>query len=145
MKPAKIEITIGRPLDDIKDVLDDITAHERFLDHFLTDWKLISRNTRGVGAAVRVRRGGREKVVIRVIKCTSRRLVEESKSGKKFRRRTRGTYELQSRRDGSTRVRYKLEFLEGGIVDRLVWPVGRRTSARRTQRGLERLKEQMET
>ena len=147
MKPATAEITIARPLAEVKDVLDDITEHERFLDHFLFDWKQITRSKRGVGAGVRVRAKGagrHDKIVVRVIKCTSRRLVEESKGGKNFRRRTRGTYELRERRDGSTKVSFKLEFLEGGLVDRWAWPVGRRKLQRGTQEGLKRLKDQLE-
>ena len=148
MKPQSVEVEIARPPADVHAVLEDVAAHERYLDHFLTDWKRITRARTGVGAAVRVRAkgGGRhDKMVLRVIKSNSRKVVHESKGGKDYRRRLRWTYELKQRRNGSTRVRYTVEFLEGGLADRVAWPAGRRRLVRATHQGLERLKADLET
>ena len=147
MKPATAAVTIRRPLADVHEVLDDITAHERYLDHFLTDWELVSPSPRGVGATVRmrVRGGGRHDLVeARVVEAGERRIVEESRGGKDFRRRARGTYELSEDGDG-TRVGFTLHLLEGNFADRVTWPLGRMIMGRGTQKGLERLKAQLET
>lgn len=146
MKTEIAAVTIARPLEEVHALLDDITAHERFLDHFLTDWEQISESPRGVGAAVRmkVKGGGRHDVVeARVIESAPRRITEESRGGKGFRRRARGTYEL-SDHDGGTRVVFHMELLDGSLADRLSWPIGRAIMGRGTQKGLERLKAQME-
>src|SRR5687768_8979297 len=118
MKPATAAITIDRPLGEVYDVLDDITAHERFLDHFLTDWELTSASPRGVGASVRmkVKGGGRHDVVeVEVKDAGERHITEESRGGKGFRRRARGTYEL-AEVEGGTRVSFRLDLLEGNFV-----------------------------
>ncbi len=146
MKTEIATVTNDRPLADVREVIDDITAHERYLDHFLTDWELISDSPRGVGAAVRmkVKGGGRHDVVeARVIESGERRITEESIGGKGFRRRARGTYELAEAGAG-TRVVFHMELIDGSLADRLSWPIGRAIMARGTQRGLERLKEQLE-
>ena len=148
MKAATVEIEIARPQAELQALLEDITANEAFLDHFLTDWKRITRTRAGVGAAVRVhdRTAGRHtKMVLRVIKSNSRKVVLESKGGKEYRRRVRGTYELKERRNGATRVRYTVEFLEGNVADRFTWPLARRRRAREMRRGLERLKSDLES
>lgn len=146
MRPATAAITIDRPLADIYDLLEDITAHERFLDHFLVDWQQISDHPRGVGAAVRFRAksaGAHDVVEAQVIEADGRRIVEQSRGGEGFRRLARGTYEL-AEVEGGTRVSFRLELIEGNRVDRAAWPLGRLMMARGTQRGLERLKAQME-
>ena len=147
MKAATLEIEIARPQGAVHAVLEDVTTYEGYLDHFLSDWRRITRTRSGVGAAVRVRVKGvrrHDKMVVRVIKSSPRKVVQESKGGKDYRQRVRGTYELKERRNGSTRVRYTLEFLEGSLGDRLLWPAGRRRLVRGARTGLERLKEQLE-
>ena len=146
MKPATAAITIDRPLSDVYDVLDDITAHERYLDHFLVDWELLSPSPRGVGASVRMRvknAGRHDKVEVTVTAADERSITEESRGGKDFRRRARGTYRLDEQ-DGGTRVSFTLDLLEGNFADRASWPLGRMIMSRGTQKGLERLKRQME-
>ena len=148
MKAATVEIEIARPQAELHAVLEDITANEAYLDHFLTDWKRITRQRTGVGAAVRVydKTAGRHpKMVLRVIKSSSRKVVHESKGGKEYRLRIRGTYELKERRNGATRVRCTVEFLEGNLADRIAWPLARRRRARRMRKGLERLKTDLES
>ncbi len=146
MRPATATITIDRPVADVHAVLDDITAHERFLDHFLTDWELLSPSPRGVGASVRLKAKGagpHPVVEVTVTEAGERRIVEESRGGPNFRRRARGTYELAEAGEG-TKVSFRLELLEGNAVDRASWPLGRLMMSRGTQRGLERLKAQLE-
>lgn len=148
MKVATVEIEIARPQSELHAVLEDITANEPYLDHFLTGWKRITRARSGVGAAVRVHDTAarrHSKMVLRVIKSSSRKVVHESKGGKEYRRRVRGTYELKERRNGATRVRYTVEFLEGSLGDRLVWPLVRRRHARDMLTGLERMKADRES
>ena len=145
MRSATAEIEIARPMAEVHAVLENLVAHESFLDHFLHDWKRITRQSSGVGTAVRVRTGRRrQKLIMRLIKSSRRRVVVESKGGKAYRRRVRSTYDLKERRNGATRVRCTLEFLEGSVADRLAWPGVRWRLRRGTRAGLQRLKEKLE-
>jgi len=138
---------IASPVAEVQTALEDIAHHEPFFDHVMTDWRRITRQRTGVGTAVKVktRHGRHPKLVMRVIKSSPRKVVHESKGGKEYRRRLRNTYELRERRNGATRVRCTVEFLEGSIGDRIAWPVRRRKLARVTQKGLHRMKSHLES
>ena len=42
MKPFSVSVTttVDRPIGDVHQLLDDLSAHERWTDHFLVDWQV---------------------------------------------------------------------------------------------------------
>ena len=146
MKPVVVSTTIDRPRDEVYDLLDDISAHEAFTDHFLVDWRLTRDNPRGAGAGVRVKGtvGPHRETVITVIASAPDRIVEQGRSGKDLKRRTTGTYTLAGTEGGSTDVTFTLEIEPAGLGDRLQGPLARAYLRKQNARAMERLRELME-
>lgn len=146
MKPVTVSTTIDRPREEVYDLLDDISRHEAFTDHFLVDWRLTRDDPRGAGAGVRVKgtMGPHRETVITVVESTPERLVEQGRSGKDLKRRTTGTYTLAPTKDGGTDVTFTLEIEPAGIGDRLQGPMMRAYLRRQNARAMERLRELME-
>jgi hypothetical protein len=55
---VSVSTTVATPLAEVHDLLDDLSAHRRWTDHFLVDWELIG-DPHGVGAKARFRAKGR--------------------------------------------------------------------------------------
>jgi polyketide cyclase/dehydrase/lipid transport protein len=137
MKPVTVSVTIDRPRDEIYAVLDDLMNHEAFTDHFLTDFQPTETGIRVKG------KGGGGWMEITPVSSSRERIVEEGRSGRGGRRRTRGIYELKPQ-NGSTVVSFTNEIEPAGVGDRLMAPVIRAYLRKQNGRALERLKEQME-
>lgn len=130
-----VSTTIDRPRDDVYALVDDLTAHEQWTDHFLTDWKV-----RDGVADVKVKGGGRSQ--IRAVSSTPDAVVEEGTDGK---RRTRGTYALRPLGPAQTEVTFTNEMLErGSSVEKLADPLVKLLLRRNNARALARLKTLME-
>ena len=147
MKPVTVSTTIDRPREEVYDLLDDISAHEAFTDHFLVDWRLTRDDPRGVGAGVRVKGtlGPHRETVITVVESTPERIVEQGRSGKDLKRRTTGTYTLAATEGGGTDVTFTLEIEPAGLGDRLQGPMMRAYLRKQNARAMERLRELMES
>jgi len=147
MKPVTVSTTINRPRDEVYELLDDISAHEAFTDHFLVDWRLTRDDPRGVGAGIRVKGtvGPHRETVITVVESTPDRIVEQGRSGKDLKRRTTGTYTLAATGTGGTDVTFTLEIEPAGLGDRLQGPMMRAYLRKQNARAMERLRELMES
>src|SRR4051812_2222 len=131
-----VSTTIDRSRDDVYALVDDLTAHERWTDHFLTDWE---HPEPGV---VRVKVKGGSRSEIRAVSSTPDRIVEEGSDGK---RRTRGTYELRPDGPGRTEVVFTNELLErGSRVEAIADPLVKALLRRNNAKALARLKEILE-
>ena len=137
MEPVTVTITIERPREEIHAVLDDLMNHESFTDHFLTDFQRTDAGIRVKG------KGGGGWMEITPVESTPERIVEEGRSGRGMRRRTKGIYELKPQ-NGSTVVSFTNEIEPAGLGDRLMAPVIRAYLRKQNGRALERLKEQLE-
>ena len=137
MKPVTVTTTIGRPREEIYAVLEDLMNHEAFTDHFLTNFQRTETGIRVKG------KGGGGWMEITPVESTPDRLVEEGRSGRGGRRRTRGIYELEAR-NGSTVVSFTNEIEPAGVGDRIAAPLIRAYLRKQNGRAIERLKEQME-
>jgi uncharacterized protein YndB with AHSA1/START domain len=147
MKPVTVTTTIARPREEVYALLEDISAHEAFTDHFMVDWRLTRDDPRGVGAGVRVKGKSppHAEMEITVVEATPpERIVEQGRSGKGMRRRTSGTYVLTPTPDGGTTVRFTLELEPAGLGDRLGAPLIRAYLQRQNARAMERLRALME-
>ena len=137
MKPVTVSTTINRPRDEIHAVLDDLMNHEAFTDHYLTNYQRTETGIRVKG------KGGGGWMEITPVSSTPERIVEEGRSGRGGRRRSKGIYELEPQ-DGSTVIRFTNEIQPAGIGDRLAARLIRSYLRKQNGRAMERLKEQME-
>jgi hypothetical protein len=137
MKPVTVTTTIERPREEIYAVLEDLMNHESFTDHFLTDFQRTETGVRAKG------KGGGGWMEFTPVESNLDRIVEEGRSGRGNRRRTKGIYELKPR-DGGTQVSFTNVFEQPMTGDRLAAPLVRAYLRKQNARALERLKEQME-
>lgn len=141
MKPVVVEAAVAKPPAEVFEFLDALANHERFLDHYLKDWKF-SGPQRGVGAKARARvdaPGSQDHFEFEVTASEApRRIVEQgvSSGGK---RRTQGTYRLEQLPGGGTRIEFELAFEELPRSERIA-PFLTRAFARRVNaKALRRL------
>lgn len=146
MKPVTVSVEVPSSTHEVYDYLDVLGNHEQFMDHFMVDWRL-SGPRRGVGAKANVRvKATAEKdwTDIEVVEADSgRKLVEEAIGGSRGKRRTRGTYLLESLPDGGTRINFELEFLELPTGERIMGPLNRAYVKRVNRKAMKRLAAQL--
>lgn len=146
MKPVTVEATVARPTSEVFEFLDALANHERFLDHYLVDWKFEGPK-RGVGAKARARvdaPASQDHFEFEVTESEApRRIVEQgvSSNGK---RRTQGTYRLESLPDGGTRIEFELAFEELPRSERLIPPLTRAFAKRVNAKAMRRLGKQLD-
>ena len=146
MKPVTVSVEVPNSTHEVYDYLDVLGNHEKFMDHFMVDWRL-SGPRRGVGAKANVRvKATAEKdwTDIEVVEADSgRKLVEEAIGGSRGKRRTRGTYLLESLPDGGTRITFELEFLQLPTGERIMGPLNRAFVKRVNRKAMKRLAAQL--
>jgi ribosome-associated toxin RatA of RatAB toxin-antitoxin module len=146
MKPVTVEATVAKPPSEVFEFLDALANHERFLDHYLVDWKF-SGPQRGVGAKARARvdaPGSQDHFEFEVTAAEApHRIVEQgvSSGGK---RETRGTYSLEAAPDGGTRIEFELSFLRLPRSERLAPPLTRAFARRVNAKAMRRLAKQLD-
>ena len=144
MRPVSTSVTVPQPPREVFEFLDALANHERFLDHYLTDWKF-SGPRRGVGAKARARAnspGSQDWFEFEVVASEPRRIVEQgSSAGGK--RKTRGTYRLRAADEGGTRISFELEFLELPHGERLVPFLTRAFAQRVNAKAMRRLAQEL--
>ena len=145
MKPYSVSVstTVAAPLEEVHELLDDLSAHRQWTDHFLVDWELVG-DPRGVGAKARFRAKGagpNANGEIEVISSTPTKIVEEGRGGKDLARRTRGTYELAPADGGRTLVTFTNEVWPSSRVDALGAPLAKAYLRRNNAKALERLRQ----
>src|SRR5262249_43874959 len=120
--------------------------HEQFTDHFLVDWEL-SGPASGVGAKARMQlksAGMKEPLDMEVVAAERPRMSAEESVSAKGRRRTRGTYRLETDPGGGTVIAFELEWLQATLLDRLTSPIARSMLRNANIRALERLRIRLE-
>jgi uncharacterized protein YndB with AHSA1/START domain len=146
MKPVTVEVVVARPPSEVFEFLDALANHERFLDHYLVDWKF-SGPQRGVGAKARARvdaPGSQDHFEFEVTEAEAPHEIVEQGVSSGGKRRTRGTYRLTQRPDGGTRIEFELLFEEVPRSERLA-PFLTRTFARRVNaKAMRRLAKQVD-
>lgn len=129
-----VSTTIDRSRADVYALVDDLAAHERWTDHFITEWEV-----NGNSARVKVGSGHSE---ITVVSSTPDAIVEEGRDGK---RRTRGTYRLREIAPDRTEVTFVNEILQRGArYEALGDPFVKLYLKRNNTKALARLKEILE-
>lgn len=145
MKPVTVDVTVPKPPAEVFEFLDALANHERFLDHYLVDWRF-SGPQRGVGAKARARvdaPGSQDHFEFEVTESEApRRIVERgvSSGGK---RKTQGTYRLEALPDGGTRIEFELAFLQLPRSERIAPFLTRAFARRINAKALRRLAKQL--
>jgi uncharacterized protein YndB with AHSA1/START domain len=128
---VSVSTTIDRPRDDVYALVNDMAAHERWTDHFITDWEVD-----GDTARVKIKGGGRSEIT--TVSSTPDQIVEEGTDGK---RRTRGTYTLKPAGDERTEVTFTNEILQrASKAEALLDPILKAFLRRNNAKALARLK-----
>ena len=141
MRPITVSVRVERPREEVFAFLDDLGNHASFTDHMLVDWTL-SGPRAGVGAKARMRAplpGPKDWLELEVLESEAPVRTIEETVGARGRRRTRGTYSLESLPGGATLVRFELAFLQMPFRERLLAPFLRGWLQRGNAKAMQRL------
>ncbi len=146
MKPVTVSIEVPQPREEVFDYLVVLANHEAFLDHFLVDWKF-SGPPRGVGAKAEARASApmsQDWTEFEIVAVEEPALIVEEGVGLKGKRRTRGTYRLQSLPGGGTEISFELEWLAVARAEGLIPAMTRAFIRRPNAKALRRLARELD-
>ncbi|MFI6658793.1 SRPBCC family protein [Streptomyces sp. NPDC050523] len=141
MKPVTVSTDVPQTPEQVYGFLDVMAHHERFTDHYLTDWRC-SGPDRGVGsrATVTAALGGtKTDVAIEVVEADAPRRIVERNVSAAGRRLAHGTYTVESLRTGGSRVSFTYAWERAPLADRLLAPVVRAVMLRANRTVMRRL------
>jgi hypothetical protein len=144
-KPVTVTIDVPQERDRVYDFLDVMANHEPFTDHLLRDWEL-SGPERGVGSRARVHvraLGVADVVDIEVIDAEAPARIVERNTAAKAGRTAEGTYLLEERPGGGTRITFEYRWIVTPLADRLGAPLARAFIRRANETAMRRLAEQL--
>ena len=145
MKPVTVSIDVPQSREQVYAHIDVLANHEPFTDHMLVDWEYSGPRS-GVGARARMRfkrPGPPDWIDMEVVAAEPRRTTTEEAVSGGGRRRTRGTYVLEERPGGGTRISFRFEWVEAPLADRLLAPLIRVVLRRGNERAMRRLAERL--
>lgn len=141
MKSVIVSIDVPQTTEEAYDFLDVMAHHERFTDHYLTEWRY-GGPARGVGsrATVLAALGGtKADVSIEVVEAEAPRRIVERNVSAAGRRLAQGTYTLDSLPSGGTRITFTYTWLRAPLADRLLAPAVRLVMRRANHTAMRRL------
>ncbi|MDQ0935269.1 SRPBCC family protein [Streptomyces turgidiscabies] len=147
MKSVTVSIDVPQTPEQVYDFLNVMAHHERFTNHYLTDWRY-SGPDRGIGACATVTAalgGTKTDVSIEVVEADPTRRIVERNVSAAGRRLAHGTYTIEPLRTSGSHVSFTYAWRRAPLADRLLAPVVRammrranRTVMRRLAAGLAR-------
>ncbi|MGW0769261.1 SRPBCC family protein [Streptomyces sp. NPDC002676] len=141
MQSVTVSIDVPQTPEQVYDFLDVMAHHERFTDHYLTDWRY-SGPGRGVGSCATVTAalaGAKTSVTIEVVETDAPRRIVERNVSAAGRRLAHGIYTIEPLRTGRTRVSFMYAWARAPLADRLLAPVVRATMRRANRTVMRRL------
>ncbi|MFD9869671.1 SRPBCC family protein [Streptomyces niveus] len=142
MRSVTVSIDVPQTPEQVYDFLDVMAHHERFTDHYLTNWRY-SGPARGIGsgATVTAALGGTEAdVTIEVVEAQPPRRIVERNISAAGRRRAHGTYDIEPLPSGDgSRVSFTYAWVRAPLADRLLAPVVRAMMRRANRTVMRRL------
>ncbi|MFF8594506.1 SRPBCC family protein [Streptomyces sp. NPDC015220] len=141
MKPVTVSIDVPQTPEQVYDFLDAMARHERFTDHYLTDWRY-SGPGRGVGSCATVTAalgGTKTEVAIEVVEADPPRRIVERNVSAAGRRLAHGTYTIEPLPGGGSHVSFTYAWARAPLADRLPAPVVRATMRRANRTVMRRL------
>lgn len=136
-----MSIDVPQTPEQVYDFLDVMAHHERFTDHYLTNWRH-SGPDRGVGSGATVTAalgGTKADVTIEVVEARAPRRIVERNISAAGRRRAHGTYDIEPQSAGGSRVSFTYGWVRAPLADRLLAPVVRATMRRANRTVMRRL------
>ncbi|MFI2200399.1 SRPBCC family protein [Streptomyces sp. NPDC020192] len=141
MKAVTVSIDVPQTPEQVYDFLDVMAHHQRFTDHYLSNWRYGGPD-RGIGSSATVTAalgGTKTDVTIEVVEADApRRLVERNVSAG-GRRLAHGTYTVEPLRTGGSRVSFTYAWVRAPLADRLLAPVVRSVMRRANRTVMSRL------
>jgi uncharacterized protein YndB with AHSA1/START domain len=157
MRPVTVSCVVDAPRERVFDYLADIAHHGEFTDHFVDEFRLDRLESRGVGAAARLRLGAAPRlpfispfarlwagIEIKALEPPHRVLIE-GRTGRVGRVPIRSEYLLAPHGHGMTKVTHTFASEPTARIDRM-WEGlgGRGWVKRKLARGLRRLRTTVE-
>jgi hypothetical protein len=140
MRSVTVSIDVPHTPEQVYDFLDVMAHHERFTDHYLTNWRL-SGPDRGIGSCATVTAalaGTKTDVTIEVVEADAPRRIVERNVSAGGRRLAHGTYTLEPRTGGS-HASFTYAWVRAPLADRLLAPLVRATMRRANRTVMRRL------
>ncbi|MFJ6071026.1 SRPBCC family protein [Streptomyces sp. NPDC093065] len=141
MKPVTVSIGVPQTPEQVYDFLDVMAHHERFTNHYLSDWRY-GGPACGIGsrATVTASLGGtRTEVGIEVVEADGPRRIVERNVSAGGRRLAHGTYAIEPLPTGGAAVSFTYAWVRAPLADRLLAPVVRGTMRRANRTVMRRL------
>ena len=107
MLPVTVHAYISAPRDELAGFIADYGARPAWCDHFMSDFRLVHPDAKGVGAGVRYlldAPGLSRYIEATIVEADSRRVVERLHGGRNGRTRGEMIWELSREGSGLTRV-----------------------------------------
>jgi len=140
MEPVTVSIDVPQKPVQVYDFLDVMAHHERFTDHYMSNWRF-SGPDRGVGSRAEVTAalgGVKTDVTIEVVEAEAPRSIVERNVSAGGRRVARGIYTVEPT-EGGSRVSFTYAWERAPLADRLLAPVVRATMRRANRTVMRRL------
>ncbi|MEV7869631.1 SRPBCC family protein [Streptomyces sp. NPDC088124] len=141
MKSVTVSIDVPQTPEQVPDFLDVMAHHERFTDHYLTNWRY-SGPGRGIGSCATVTAalgGTTTDVTIEVVEADPPRRIAERNVSAGGRRLAHGTYTIEPLRTGGSHVSFTYAWTRAPLADRLLAPVVRAAMRRANRTVVQRL------
>ncbi|WP_329037590.1 SRPBCC family protein [Streptomyces sp. NBC_01725] len=141
MRSVTVSIDVPQSAEQVYDFLDVMAHHERFTDHYLTNWRY-SGPGRGVGSGATVTAalgGTKADVTIEVVEAEPPRRIVERNISAAGRRQAHGTYDIEPLPAGGSRVSFTYAWVRAPLTDRLLAPAVRATMRRANRKVMSRL------
>lgn len=137
-----MSIDVPQTPEQVYDFLDVMAHHERFTDHYLTNWRCHGPG-RGVGSGATATAslgGTRTDVTIEVVEAEPPRRIVERNISAAGRRQAHGTYDIAPLpAGGGSRVSFTYAWVRAPLTDRLLAPAVRATMRRANRTVMRRL------
>lgn len=141
MKSVAVSIDVPQTPEQVYDFLDVMAHHERFTDHYLTNWRL-EGPARGVGSRVTVTAtlgGAKSEAVVEVVETEPPLRIVERNVSAGGQRVAHGTYAIEPLPTGGSRVSFTYAWERAPLTDRLFAPAVRATVRRANRTVMRRL------
>ncbi|MFK0019856.1 SRPBCC family protein [Streptomyces sp. NPDC090798] len=141
MKSVTVSIDVPQTPEQVYDFLDVMAHHERFTNHYLTNWRYSGPGC-GVGscATVTVALGGtKTDVTIEVVEADPPRRIVERNVSAAGQRLAHGTYTIEPLPTGGSHVSFTYAWARAPLADRLLALVVRATIRRANRTVMRRL------
>ena len=145
MKSVTVSIDVPQAPEQVYDFLDVMAHHERFTNHYLSNWRY-SGPDRGMGSCATVTAalaGTKTDVAIEVVEAEAPRRIVERNVSAAGRRLAHGTYTIEPLPSGGSHVSFTYAWVRAPLADRLLAFAVRPTMQRANRTVMQRLADEL--